>query len=117
MCLQDDNDEDYDPNDDVKTENKMDTSDTPIDYNEDGENDDMLEDEEYIMPEKKKKKVKSCKSMASPISAFLVSRPTPLQKWLINPGPMRSYTLKENRIGSAVSDNLRYRQTNILLFS
>ena len=59
MCLQDDNDEDYDPNDDVKTENKMDTSDTPIDYNEDGENDDMLEDEEYIMPEKKKKKVKA----------------------------------------------------------
>ena len=58
MCLQDDNDEDYDPNDDVKTENKMDTSDTPIDYNEDGENDDMLEDEDYIMPEKKKKKVK-----------------------------------------------------------
>ncbi len=37
----------------------MDILDTQIDYNEDRDNDDMLEDEDYVMPKKKKKQVKA----------------------------------------------------------
>ena len=32
------------------------------------------------------------------------------------PGPIRSYTVKENHIGSVVNEILRYRQTENLLF-